>query len=86
LSDALDYRVVSLMPYGMLARNIVRSIDTPAMAPQYLTGVHFHTLTRLMNQMEDSATLKANGLYEAKSRYVDEEIQKLLDYMQNIEQ
>jgi len=86
LSDALDYRVVSLMPYGMLTRNIVRSIDTPAMAPQYLTGVHFHTLTRLMNQMEDSATLKANGLYEAKSRYVDEEIQKLLDYMQNIEQ
>ena len=79
LSDALDYRAVSLLPYGMLSRNIIRSVDTPAMAPQYLTGIHFHNLTRIMNKLEDSATYKANGLYEAKSRFVDEEIEKILE-------
>lgn len=78
--DALDYRVVSLLPYGMLARNIIRSIDTPAMAPQYLTGIHFHSLTRLVNNMEDSATLKSLGLYEARSRFIDEEIKELIDF------
>jgi len=78
--DALDYRVVSLLPYGMLARNIIRSIDTPAMAPQYLTGIHFHSLTRLVNNMEDSATLKSLGLYEARSRFIDEEIKELTDF------
>ena len=78
--DALDYRAVSLLPYGMLARNIIRSIDTPAMAPQYLTGIHFHSMTRLVNNMEDSATLKSLGLYEARSRFIDEEINELINY------
>ena len=78
--DAHDYRAASLLPYGMLARNIIRSIDTPAMAPQYLTGIHFHSMTRLVNNMEDSATLKSLGLYEARSRFIDEEINELINY------
>lgn len=86
LSDALDYRVTSLIPYGNLTRNVVRSINNPSMAPQFLTGVPLHGIGRLSKKLEESATYEKLGLYEAKSRYVDEEIQELLNYFKNIEE
>jgi hypothetical protein len=80
LSDALDYRVTSLIPYGNLARNLSRSIQNPVMAPQFLTGIPFTSINRMQNKMQESATLKTNGLFIARSRYVDKEIQELLDF------
>ena len=85
LSDALDYRVTSLIPYGNLVRNLSRSVQNPVMAPQFLTGIPFTTINRIQNKMQESATLKTNGLFMAKSRYVDQEIEELLNYYKDIE-
>jgi len=59
----LDYRVMSMLPFGLLARNVYRSAKNPVMAGEFMTGIPFSRVGRMVKKERTKATRYYNGLY-----------------------
>lgn len=83
VSDSLDYKIMSMIPYGLLGRNIVRSIQNPIMADQFLTGIPMVKIGRIVKNIGQDELLRYNNVKLTTTNYADKEIKEMLEYLQS---
>ena len=47
-----NYTLISYLPFGMMARDLVKAYQSPSMTTEFLTGVPLHRLQRAKEDVE----------------------------------
>lgn len=66
LDNFLNYQIYSLIPFGLVTRNVYKSAKNPAMSVDFMTGVPIHRMNRQIQKYTEDQRFGSYGLYQTQ--------------------